>query len=64
MEGDYDAMVENFEDIGDGEVINDEEFIGCYPGVIVADNSEMDYWIYEVTESTFNLNNLLVCNYS
>jgi hypothetical protein len=52
--------MDNIEEIGDGEVINDEEFVGPYPGVIVADNSEMDYWVYEVTQATLDLNTLLV----
>jgi hypothetical protein len=64
MEGDNIVMLENIEEIGDGEVINDEEFVGVYPGVIVADNSEMDYWVYEVTQATLDFKTLLVCLYT
>jgi hypothetical protein len=60
MEGDDNGNLENVEQMGDGEVINEQQFGVSYSGAIVADNSPMDYWIYEVTQETLDLNTLLV----
>jgi hypothetical protein len=60
MEGGDNANLENVEEIGDGEVINEQQSGPRYSGAIVADNAPMEYWIYEDTQETLNLNTLLV----